>query len=140
YYNPGSGTRRSRHAEIARDGLGAAYYRIGQTGIGDLCRDAIVDGIFRRRFGRTFEYCAIENLAFRKRIGKKVPHMGWNSILPKKDCPLFKGISEDSYFYFVHSYFIEADEQYTSAFCTYDVVFSAALQKDNFYGVQFHPE
>lgn len=82
----------------------------------------------------------LKTLHFEKRIGKKVPHMGWNSIVPKKDCPLFKGISEDSYFYFVHSYFIEADEQYTSAFCTYDVVFSAALQKDNFYGVQFHPE
>ncbi|HLT86559.1 MAG TPA: imidazole glycerol phosphate synthase subunit HisH [Sphingobacterium sp.] len=82
----------------------------------------------------------LKTLHFDKRISKKVPHMGWNSILPKKDCPLFENVTDNSYFYFVHSYFIEADEQYTSAFCTYDVVFSAAIQKENFYGVQFHPE
>ncbi len=82
----------------------------------------------------------LKTLHFDKRIGKKVPHMGWNSISPKKDCPLFENITDNSYFYFVHSYFIEADEQYTCAFCTYDVIFSAAIQKGNFYGVQFHPE
>lgn len=82
----------------------------------------------------------LKTLHFDKRVAKKVPHMGWNGISPKKDCPLFDNIADNSYFYFVHSYFIEADEQYTSAFCTYDLVFSAAIQKENFYGVQFHPE
>lgn len=82
----------------------------------------------------------LKTLHFDKRIAKKVPHMGWNSISVNKDCPLFEDVADNSYFYFVHSYFIEADEEYTSAFCTYDVVFSAAIQKDNFYGVQFHPE
>lgn len=82
----------------------------------------------------------LKTLHFDKHMGKKIPHMGWNSISPKRDCPLFEHIADNSYFYFVHSYFIEADEEYTSASCTYDVVFSAAIQKKNFYGVQFHPE
>jgi len=82
----------------------------------------------------------LKTLHFDQRIAKKVPHIGWNSISPKKDCPLFENIADNSYFYFVHSYFIEADERYTSAFCTYGIEFSAAIQEDNFYGVQFHPE
>jgi|SRR5690606_16521289 len=82
----------------------------------------------------------LKTLHFDKRVAKKVPHIGWNSISTKKDCPLFENIIDNSYFYFVHSYFIEADEQYTSAYCTYGLVFSASIQKKNFYGVQFHPE
>lgn len=82
----------------------------------------------------------LKTLHFDQRIQKKVPHIGWNSITPKGDCPLFENIPDNSYFYFVHSYFIEANMHYTSAFCTYDVMFSAAIQKDNFFGVQFHPE
>lgn len=82
----------------------------------------------------------LKTLHFEQRVKMKIPHMGWNNIALKKNCPLFEHLSDNCYFYFVHSYFIEADEQYTSASCTYDVVFSAAIQKDNFYGVQFHPE
>ena len=82
----------------------------------------------------------LRTLHFDGRVNSKVPHMGWNSISPQQDSRLFEHIADQSYFYFVHSYFIEGDEQYTSAFCTYDVTFSAAIQKNNFYGVQFHPE
>lgn len=68
----------------------------------------------------------------------KVPHMGWNTL---QDCknPLFKGVEEGSYVYFVHSYFVELSS-HTAALCEYIQPFSAALQKDNFYAVQFHPE
>lgn len=82
----------------------------------------------------------LKTLHFAKRIRGKVPHMGWNSVSFKTDCPLFKNMEDRSFFYFVHSYFIQKDERYTAACCTYDVVFSAAIQKENFYGVQFHPE
>jgi imidazole glycerol-phosphate synthase subunit HisH len=68
----------------------------------------------------------------------KIPHMGWNEITGLKS-PLFKNINESSYVYFVHSYYAEANE-YSIATCSYIQNFSAALQKDNFYGVQFHPE
>jgi glutamine amidotransferase len=68
----------------------------------------------------------------------KVPHMGWNSITRLRT-PLFDKISEEEYFYFVHSFYatIGAD---TAATCNYLVPFSAALQRDNFYATQFHPE
>jgi imidazole glycerol-phosphate synthase subunit HisH len=68
----------------------------------------------------------------------KVPHMGWNSLLSVKG-PLFEGISENSYMYFVHSYYAESNAN-SIADCEYGVRFAAALNKDNFYALQFHPE
>jgi glutamine amidotransferase len=68
----------------------------------------------------------------------KVPHMGWNTI-SNLSSQLFTGLAEDSYMYLVHSYYAEISKQ-TIATCNYGVEYSAALQKNNFYGVQFHPE
>ena len=68
----------------------------------------------------------------------KIPHMGWNSIRTNGS-PIFKGIPEDSYFYFVHSYYAECCAN-TSSVCDYILPFSASLEKDNFFGCQFHPE
>ena len=70
--------------------------------------------------------------------GHKVPHMGWNTISALKG-PLFNGVGENSYVYFVHSYYAEADPA-AAALTDYIVPFSAALQQDNFYALQFHPE
>lgn len=67
------------------------------------------------------------------------PHMGWNQITPKLDDPLFKDIPAGTYFYFVHSYALPVNEN-TIASCEYGSPFTAAVNKDNFYGVQFHPE
>ncbi len=82
----------------------------------------------------------LKTLHFQERIGEKVPHMGWNSIAFENTCPLFQDIPNNSYFYFVHSYFIEYDATYTIARCDYGLPFSAAISKDNFWAVQFHPE
>lgn len=68
----------------------------------------------------------------------KVPHMGWNAVFNLRT-PLFKGIPENSYTYFVHSYCVPLSD-YTIAVTDYDTRFSAAIRKDNFFGVQFHPE
>ncbi|MBQ1866177.1 MAG: imidazole glycerol phosphate synthase subunit HisH, partial [Bacteroidales bacterium] len=70
--------------------------------------------------------------------GIKVPHMGWNS-LSQLEGPLFKGIDEGTYFYFVHSYRADICED-TAAVCDHGGKFSAAICRGNFYGVQFHPE
>jgi glutamine amidotransferase len=71
-------------------------------------------------------------------LPKKVPHMGWSRVRNTGHA-LFRGIEQDSYFYFVHSY--RADPSIdTIAECSYEENFSAALAKDNFAGVQFHPE
>lgn len=67
-----------------------------------------------------------------------VPHMGWNNLKNLKS-PLFKGVSENEDVYFVHSYYCEKSE-YSAAECNYILPFSAALQKDNFFATQFHPE
>ncbi len=82
----------------------------------------------------------VHTLRFKEAESKKVPHMGWNQVSPQTENSLFKGLSNDSYFYFVHSYFIEFNSNFTIAFCNYGIKFAAAIQKDNFYGVQFHPE
>ena len=68
----------------------------------------------------------------------KVPHMGWNTIYNLKS-NLFREIREDQYFYFVHSYYASAGND-TIASCNYPEKFSAALQRNNFYATQFHPE
>lgn len=68
----------------------------------------------------------------------KVPHMGWNTIRDLKG-DLFQNIKPDSYVYFVHSYYAEMDPC-TIATADYILPFSAAMQRDNFFAVQFHPE
>ena len=71
-------------------------------------------------------------------VPRIVPHMGWNSLNNLKS-PLFKGISEESNVYFVHSYYATIGKE-TIAQSDYEQVFSSALHKNNFYAVQFHPE
>ena len=68
----------------------------------------------------------------------KVPQMGWNSIYKLKG-EVFKNIPDDSYVYFVHSYYTATGKD-TIALCDYIQPFSAALHRDNFYATQFHPE
>ena len=78
----------------------------------------------------------------------KVPCMGWNKLkvrgvkLEVRDypiCPIFKGLGENPYVYFVHSYYVPVCE-HTAAIADYILPYSAALHKDNFYTCQFHPE
>ncbi|MBY3787125.1 imidazole glycerol phosphate synthase subunit HisH [Photobacterium carnosum] len=78
--------------------------------------------------------------------GLPLPHMGWNTITPEDNHPLFKDIPAGSYFYFVHSYampvFDHRDNQSGATIATteYGQPFTAAVQNGNYYGVQFHPE
>lgn len=71
-------------------------------------------------------------------MGLKIPHMGWNTTQPSQSV-LYKGLDVDPYFYFVHSYYVPEMEN-TSAITSYGLPFSASLERDNFFGVQFHPE
>jgi len=78
-------------------------------------------------------------LRFRPKEGKeKVPHIGWNTITQLKS-PLFEGVKEEDYVYFVHSYYVEKGPC-TLAVTDYVQAYSASVQKDNFYATQFHPE
>lgn len=76
----------------------------------------------------------------RMQVGElRLPHMGWNTVTAMDDSTLFKGIPNKTYFYFVHSFAVDVYE-HTLAVCEYGNPFSAGLHKDNFFGVQFHPE
>ena len=71
----------------------------------------------------------------------KVPHMGWNEIKIQKDDPLFKGIPDKSYFYFVHSFYVVPDDTAIIASTTdYGIEFTSSIRKENIFAVQFHPE
>jgi glutamine amidotransferase len=73
--------------------------------------------------------------------GLKVPHMGWNPLRFARDCPLFKGLPQQSSVYFVHSYYAEpADPEVIAATADYPTPFAAAIWKDNIFATQFHPE
>ena len=70
-----------------------------------------------------------------------LPHMGWNDVTPGMNCPLFVGLERDARFYFLHSYYYSCNEPADSAALTsYGGEFTCAVQHDNVYGVQFHPE
>jgi len=82
----------------------------------------------------------VRRFAFNNGKGEKfkVPQIGWNTVFNLKG-KLFEGIPENSFMYFVHSYYVEQNE-YSTATANYIKEYCSAMQKDNFYAVQFHPE
>jgi len=71
----------------------------------------------------------------------KVPHMGWNRVEPVGSCPLLAGIPPDSYFYFVHSYYVvPRDESVIAGRTEYGRTFTSVIQRGNMFATQFHPE
>lgn len=80
-------------------------------------------------------------LALPQKEGYKIPHMGWNSISVKKDSQLFKDIPDNSFVYFVHSYYLRAEEEEDVAAVTgYITQIHAAVEHGNIFACQFHPE
>lgn len=73
--------------------------------------------------------------------GLKIPHMGWNTVKPRGESPLFAGMNKEACFYFVHSLCAqEAEAKYSVGVCQYGNDFAALVCQDNLYGAQFHPE
>lgn len=73
--------------------------------------------------------------------GLKVPHMGWNAVTAVRDSPLTAGLPPESRYYFVHSYYVQADDAADAVLRTrYGVTFDAVVAHHNLYGAQFHPE
>ena len=71
----------------------------------------------------------------------KLPHMGWNDVTPIIDHPLFRGLEKEAIFYFLHSFYFKCNNPTESiAISDYGISFSSAVNRDNIYGVQFHPE
>jgi imidazole glycerol-phosphate synthase subunit HisH len=77
----------------------------------------------------------------RFQVDLKVPHMGWNTVRLLKKPPIFDGIKDESYFYFVHSYYVAPDDEGIIAGTTdYGMTFTSMVWKDNIIATQFHPE
>lgn len=73
--------------------------------------------------------------------GLKIPHIGWNSLNFKNNGRLFQGIENDAYVYFVHSYYLKAnDEKIVTATTDYSTIIHASVEQDNVFACQFHPE
>lgn len=71
----------------------------------------------------------------------KIPHMGWNRIRIERQAPIFKGIPDGGFFYFVHSYYVQPeDEEVVAATTEYGLRFASVLRRDNLFACQFHPE
>ncbi|WP_297504511.1 imidazole glycerol phosphate synthase subunit HisH [Thermococcus sp.] len=76
----------------------------------------------------------------------RTPHIGWNQLWKRKDCPLFEGIRDGAYFYFVHSYYaLPEREEIIAGVTDYgprgrEIIFTSAVCRENVYAVQFHPE
>ncbi len=79
---------------------------------------------------------------FSEKHGLKIPQIGWNQIeIVRRDCPLFRGVDNGSYVYFVHSFYPQpVDESIVAARTEYGEVFASAIWRDNVFATQFHPE
>ena len=83
----------------------------------------------------------VKKFKFEKKNNLKVPHMGWNFLKKTSDSTLFKGINGNLRYYFVHSYFVEdSNNPFKSSLTEYGINFVSSFEKNNLFGVQFHPE
>ena len=137
--------------------FGDAMSKLRQYGLDEVIRDVTAKGTpflgiclgLQLLFERSDETPDVEGLGILKgeilripdKEGLKIPHMGWNNIKVKEDSRLFKGLPENPYVYFVHSYYLQADdEDIVAATTEYGVKIHAAVEKDNIFACQFHPE
>lgn len=142
---PGVGAFGDAMSKLRSFGLEEVIYEVVQKGIPFL---GICLGL-QLLFERSDESDGVKGLGLLKgeilRIpdepGLKIPHIGWNSLKLPRGGRLFQGISEDSYVYFVHSYYLKAeDESIVTATAQYGTLIHASVEKDNIFACQFHPE
>jgi glutamine amidotransferase len=133
---PGVGEASSAMIYIRQRGIAELIPQLTQPVLG-ICLGLQL--MCRESEENTTECLGIFNTAVRRfPPEEKVPHMGWNNLRDVRGA-LFRGIDPNAYVYFVHGYYAELDP-FTTASADYIIPFSAALQRDNFYAVQFHPE
>lgn len=134
---PGVGEARSAMQYLRERGLDMVIRSLEQPVLG-ICLGLQLMCSFSEE--RDTECIGIFNSAVRKLpSGGKVPHMGWNDFSSLNQRDLFRGIRPGDNVYYVHSYYADINSD-TVAVCDYILPFSAAMQRDNFYATQFHPE
>lgn len=137
---PGVGTASSAMKRMYEKNLIGIFKKLTQPVLG-ICLGMQIFSEFSEE-GEGIKTIGIFNNCFTSLLKNKklpLPHMGWNAIVFDDIHPLFKNIKKKSRFYFVHSYIIPINE-YTIATTKYGISFSSVMQKNNFFGVQFHPE
>lgn len=137
--------------------FGDAMAQLEKTGLDVVIREAVEKNIpflgiclgLQLLFEKSEEAPGVKGLGILKgevkkipaEQGLKIPHMGWNSLHFAHDGKLFHGIEEGSYVYFVHSYYLKAEEEFiVKASTEYGVSIHASVEKDNVFACQFHPE
>lgn len=140
YIIPGVGHAGTAMQKLESTGLVPTIRKITKPVLGICVGMQLITSFSEEGNSDLLDIVPVKTLRFKEEAGLKIPHTGWNQVHPKETNGLFKNISSDAYFYFVHSYFIEHNNLYTLASTQYGVPFSAAIKKNNFYGVQFHPE
>lgn len=137
--------------------FGDAMEKLGSFGLVDVIRRVAKEnkpflGIclgLQLMFGSSDEAPGVKGLsllpgkivAFPEKDGYKIPHMGWNSLTTKQDARLFQGVEKNPYVYFVHSYYLEAEEESDIAATTeYITQVHASVEHENLFACQFHPE
>ena len=145
--------------KIILPGVGAfgdAMEKLNNSGLSEVIREAVRRKIpllgiclgLQLLFEASEESPGVDGLSVLKgkiiripdKEGFKVPHIGWNSLKINPESKLFAGIPEDSYVYFVHSYYLAAEEPIVAATTDYVVDIHAAVEKEHVFACQFHPE
>jgi glutamine amidotransferase len=141
---PGVGEARAAMEELSASGLDEAiieFRRAGGPMLGICLGCQIIFDQSRERSTRCLGFLKGTVERFAETAGLKVPHMGWNRVYQTREHPLFSGIADGSFFYFVHSYYpLPVDPQVVIGECEYGLRFAAAVAMDNLVACQFHPE
>lgn len=140
YIIPGVGHAGAAMAKLEHTGLVPAIKALTKPVLGICVGMQLLTSYSEEGDSDLLNLFPIKTLRFEDSAEHKVPHTGWNQVFSEKNNPLFANIPLGSHFYFVHSYFIEYNNAYTLASTNYSNKFSASIWRDNFYGVQFHPE
>jgi glutamine amidotransferase len=141
---PGVGEARDAMEHLSASGLDQAIDGVRRSGrpLLGICLGCQI--IFERSEERSVRCLGFLPGMVRRFIpapGRKVPHMGWNRVYQCRRHPLFNGIRDRAFFYFVHSYYPDpADSEVVIGECEYGVRFAAAVARENLVACQFHPE
>lgn len=144
---PGVGAFKDAMDSLESTGMREAVIEFARTGKPLLGICLGMQLLFERscEFGETKGLGLIEGEVVefdKKRIVSKlkVPHMGWNELFIQKNSPLFEEMTKKVYLYFVHSFHVVCDDSFIIGKTTYGYEFPSAVQKDNIFGIQPHPE
>ena len=140
YIIPGVGHAGAAMEKLNKSGLAEIIPQISKPVLGVCVGMQLLTSFSEEGNAELTGIIPLKTMHFDEGMQIKIPHTGWNKVNIDQVNPLFNEINPQEYFYFVHSYFIEFNPKFTIASADYGIKFSAVIQKNNYYGVQFHPE